>query len=168
MYLFRTPTPMHLDHIYCMRILSSLFVCVLIIVQHTVCPLLFMGFNVCGFHRLAVICKSFVCENFDVNRYAQSNDQHPTWNPQNVNPAKIKVHMVLHLVSPLGDSPSNIQEESTTDVPPPRYAGFRIAAVYENSTVGTGEPRPPPEGSGFGVWPLLYTYLCIGRSLQPL
>ena len=72
-------------------------------------------------------------------------------NPQNINPTKLKAHTVLHLVSPLGESLSNIQEESTINVSPPRYAGFRIAAVYENPTVGTGEPRPPPEGSGFGV-----------------
>ena len=72
-------------------------------------------------------------------------------NLQNVNPVKLKVHMVLHLVSPLGDFLSNMQEESTINVSPPRYAGYRIAAVYENPTVGTGEPRPPPEGSGFGV-----------------
>ena len=35
------------------------------------------GFNVRGFHGLAVICESLVCENLDNNGYAQNNGQHP-------------------------------------------------------------------------------------------
>ena len=39
--------------------------------------LIFAGFNVCSFCRLAAIHKIFVCNNLDINRYAQSNGQHP-------------------------------------------------------------------------------------------
>ena len=42
----------------------------------TVCTLIFVGFNVCGFRGLAAIRKNFVSENLDINRYAWNNGQH--------------------------------------------------------------------------------------------
>ena len=38
----------------------------------------FCGFSIRGFCGLAAVCKSFVREIFDINRYTQNNGQHPT------------------------------------------------------------------------------------------
>ena len=63
-----------------------------------------------------------------------------------------KRHLLcLTFDSLLGDPSSNIQEESTTDIPLPRFARYRKNAVYENCAGGVGVLRPSPEGSGFGV-----------------
>ena len=51
----------------------------------------------------------------------------------------------------IGNPPCNIQEECTTDVPPPHYARHRPHAVYETPAIDTGVPRPTPQGSGCGL-----------------
>ena len=53
----------------------------------------------------------------------------------------------------------NIQEDSTTDIPLPRFARYRKNAVYENCAGGVGVLRPSPEGSGFGVWLTAYPFV---------
>ena len=58
--------------------------------------------------------------------------------------------LLLAFESILGDPPSNVQEESTTDIPTPRFARCRNV-VYENCGGGIRVPRPAPEGSGFDV-----------------
>ena len=73
--------------------------------SHTVCALIFAGFNVCGFRGLAAICKSFVCKNLDINGYAQNNGRHSliknakfvNVDLRNINPTKIKAHTVYHV-----------------------------------------------------------------------
>ena len=40
---------------------------------YTVCIHSLAGFSVCSFYRLASIHKSFVCNNLDINGYAQSS-----------------------------------------------------------------------------------------------
>ena len=73
--------------------------------SHTVYALIFTGFNVRGFRGLAAICKSFVCKNLDINGYAQNNGQHSliknakfvNVDLRNINPKKIKAHMVYHV-----------------------------------------------------------------------
>ena len=60
-------------------------------------------------------------------------------------------------ICPLGDPSSIVQEESTTDVPPPRYAGYRTDAVYENHTAGG--PRPCTLGAVWHLQQHLYSLL---------
>ena len=53
------------------------YIQLLVLVWGTICALIFVGFNVHGFRRLAVICESFICVNLDIDWYAQNNGQHP-------------------------------------------------------------------------------------------
>ena len=64
-------------------------------------------FNVCSFHGLAAIHESVVNKNLDIDRYARNNGQHQQFynmifvnmeNPQNINPAKLKVHTAAHFL----------------------------------------------------------------------
>ena len=46
-------------------------------IHNTICALIFVGFNVHGFHGLAAIRTSFIHKNLDIDGYTRNNGQHP-------------------------------------------------------------------------------------------
>ena len=117
----------------CMRTCVCVHVCVCVCVHERVC--------VCVHERVCVCACVCVCVHVCVCMRACMRVcfSELAWLAQSA----------WNCICPLGDPSSIVQEESTTDVPPPRYAGYRADAVYENHTAGG--PRPSTLGA---VWHL--------------